>query len=363
MKLEAAVIQGDGVGPEMMEEAVRVLQAVCRRFGHHLKLYPVLACSQAIEAGKEPLPQESLKICTQVPAVLFGNSGLKKYQDWPLDKRPEGALMILRKVLQVSTNIRPVRMYPSLKCFSPLKAERLEQGMDVAFVRDIAGGVFCSAKVQGNGDGGREAYEYEYYNETIVRKTAYTAFKLAKSRKNKVTNLDKSNVLGSSRLWRQTVQQVSEDFPDVELEHLYIDNAAMRIMETPENFDVLVTSNLFGDIISDEGTQMTGTQYLYGSAELSRAGHAIYTPNQLHHPDESIIGNNVVNPLGMIAAAAMMLRVSFGLEEEARMLEKAVAEVVRNGMATRDIWMPGKKLLGTEEMGQAVCKVISRVVV
>ena len=170
MKLEAAVIQGDGVGPEMMEEAVRVLQAVCRRFGHHLKLYPVLACSQAIEAGKEPLPQESLKICTQVPAVLFGNSGLKKYQDWPLDKRPEGALMILRKVLQVSTNIRPVRMYPSLKCFSPLKAERLEQGMDVAFVRDIAGGVFCSAKVQGNGDGGREAYEYEYYNETIVRK-------------------------------------------------------------------------------------------------------------------------------------------------------------------------------------------------
>ena len=216
MKLEAAVIQGDGVGPEMMEEAVRVLQAVCRRFGHHLKLYPVLACSQAIEAGKEPLPQESLKICTQVPAVLFGNSGLKKYQDWPLDKRPEGALMILRKVLQVSTNIRPVRMYPSLKCFSPLKAERLEQGMDVAFVRDIAGGVFCSAKVQGNGDGGREAYEYEYYNETIVRKTAYTAFKLAKSRKNKVTNLDKSNVLGSSRLWRQTVQQVSEDFPSAD---------------------------------------------------------------------------------------------------------------------------------------------------
>ncbi len=267
MKLEAAVIQGDGVGPEMMEEAVRVLQAVCRRFGHHLKLYPVLACAQAIEAGKEPLPQESLKICTQVPAVLFGNSGLKKYQDWPLDKRPEGALMILRKALKVSTNIRPVRMYPSLKCFSPLKAERLEQGMDVAFVRDIAGGVFCSAKVQGNGDGGREAYEYEYYNETIVRKTAYTAFKLAKSRKNKVTNLDKSNVLGSSRLWRQTVQPVSGEFPQVELEHLYIDNAAMELIRDPGRFDVFVTSNLFGDIISDEGTELTGTPYLYPSAE------------------------------------------------------------------------------------------------
>lgn len=306
MKLEAAVIQGDGVGPEMMEEAVRVLQAVCRRFGHHLKLYPVLACSQAIEAGKEPLPQESLKICTQVPAVLFGNSGLKKYQDWPLDKRPEGALMILRKVLQVSTNIRPVRMYPSLKCFSPLKAERLEQGMDVAFVRDIAGGVFCSAKVQGNGDGGREAYEYEYYNETIVRKTAYTAFKLAKSRKNKVTNLDKSNVLGSSRLWRQTVQQVSEDFPDVELEHLYIDNAAMELIRNPGRFDVFVTSNLFGDIISDEGTELTGTPYLYPSAELSNTEQGIYTPNQLHYPDESVIGKDMVNPIGMIAAAAQI---------------------------------------------------------
>ena len=348
MKLEAAVIQGDGVGPEMMEEAVRVLQAVCRRFGHHLKLYPVLACSQAIEAGKEP-------------AVLFGNSGLKKYQDWPLDKRPEGALMILRKVLQVSTNIRPVRMYPSLKCFSPLKAERLEQGMDVAFVRDIAGGVFCSAKVQGNGDGGREAYEYEYYNETIVRKTAYTAFKLAKSRKNKVTNLDKSNVLGSSRLWRQTVQQVSEVFPDVELEHLYIDNAAMELIRNPGRFDVFVTSNLFGDIISDEGTELTGTPYLYPSAELSNTEQGIYTPNQLHYPDESVIGKDMVNPIGMIAAAARMLRLSFGLEAEAGAIEEAIRQVLAANIATADIWHKGKILVGTKEMGKRIADEIEAV--
>lgn len=257
-----------------------------------------------LESGKEPLPQESLKICTQVPAVLFGNSGLKKYQDKPLEERPEYALLVLRKVLQVSTNIRPVRMYPSLKCFSPLKAERLESGMDVAFVRDIAGGVFCSAKVSGNGEGGKEAYEYEYYNEAIVKKTASTAFKLAKSRKGKVTNLDKSNVLGSSRLWRQTVQQVAEDFPDVELENLYIDNAAMELIRNPGRFDVFVTSNLFGDIISDEGTELTGTPYLYPSAELSNTEQGIYTPNQLHYPDESVIGKNVVDPIGMIAAAA-----------------------------------------------------------
>ena len=360
MKLEAAVIQGDGVGPEMMEEAVRVLQAVCRRFGHHLKLYPVLACSQAIEAGKEPLPQESLKICTQVPAVLFGNSGLKKYQDWPLDKRPEGALMILRKVLQVSTNIRPVRMYPSLKCFSPLKAERLEQGMDVAFVRDIAGGVFCSAKVQGNGDGGREAYEYEYYNETIVRKTAYTAFKLAKSRKNKVTNLDKSNVLGSSRLWRQTVQQVSEDFPDVELEHLYIDNAAMELIRNPGRFDVFVTSNLFGDIISDEGTELTGTPYLYPSAELSNTEQGIYTPNQLHYPDESVIGKQKVIPVGMIMAAALMLRCSFGLEKEAKTVENAIEKVLEAKISTEDMKYPGAKIVLTGEMADFCCQFLGK---
>ena len=266
--------------------------------------------------------------------------------------------MALRKALGVTTNIRPVRYYPELSEFSPLKERVLERGLDFAFVRDIVGGVLCSDKVSGEGKYGREAYEYEYYNEKIVSDTAHIAMKLAAGRRKKVANLDKSNVLASSRLWRQKVTEVAGEYPDIELSHYYIDNAAMRIMETPENFDVLVTSNLFGDIISDEGTQMTGTQYLYGSAELSRAGHAIYTPNQLHHPDESIIGKDVVNPLGMITAAAMMLRFSFGLEEEARTLEKAVSEVIRNGMATRDIWMPGKKLLGTEEMGQAVCEAI-----
>lgn len=363
MKIETAVICGDGVGPEMMGAALSALKAVCKKYHHELVTYPVCACSKALELGKKPLPEESLQQCLAVPAVLFGNTGLEKYRDKPLQERPEGALMALRKALGVTTNIRPVRYYPELSEFSPLKERVLERGLDFAFVRDIVGGVLCSDKVSGEGKYGREAYEYEYYNEKIVSDTAHIAMKLAAGRRKKVANLDKSNVLASSRLWRQKVTEVAGEYPDIELSHYYIDNAAMRIMETPENFDVLVTSNLFGDIISDEGTQMTGTQYLYGSAELSRAGHAIYTPNQLHHPDESIIGKNIVNPLGMIAAAAMMLRFSFGLEEEARMLEKAVAEVVRNGMATRDIWMPGKRLLGTEEMGQAVCEAISSVIV
>ena len=225
----------------------------------------------------------------------------------------------------------------------------------------LAPGLGITAKVQGNGDGGREAYEYEYYNETIVRKTAYTAFKLAKSRKNKVTNLDKSNVLGSSRLWRQTVQQVSEDFPDVELEHLYIDNAAMELIRNPGRFDVFVTSNLFGDIISDEGTELTGTPYLYPSAELSNTEQGIYTPNQLHYPDESVIGKDMVNPIGMIAAAAQMLRLSFGLEAEAGAIEEAIRQVLAANIATADIWHKGKILVGTKEMGKRIADEIEAV--
>ena len=360
MKLEAAVIQGDGVGPEMMEEAVRVLQAVCRRFGHHLKLYPVLACSQAIEAGKEPLPQESLKICTQVPAVLFGNSGLKKYQDWPLDKRPEGALMILRKVLQVSTNIRPVRMYPSLKCFSPLKAERLEQGMDVAFVRDIAGGVLCSEQVKGKGVHGPEAYEYEYYNQKIVEDTARFAFELAKGRRNKVVSLDKANVLGSSRLWRKTVTEIGKEYPEMELSHEYIDSAALKLIRRPWEYDVILTANLFGDIISDEGTGLTGTAGLFGSAELSVSGKGLYTPNQLHYPDESVIGKQKVSPIGMIMAAALMLRCSFGLEKEAKTVENAIEKVLEAKISTEDMKYPGAKIVLTGEMADFCCQFLGK---
>lgn len=360
MRIEAAVICGDGVGPEMMGPALSVLKTVCERYHHEWRLHLVCACSEALEQGKGPIPEESLRTCLSVPAVLFGNTGLKKYADQPLSQRPEGALMELRKALGVTTNIRPVRAYPELAEFSPLKKEVLGLGMDFVFVRDIEGGVLCSDKVSQEGKYGQEAYEYEYYNEKIVRDTAHIAMKLAESRRKKVANLDKSNVLASSRLWRQIVGQVAQEYPEIELSHYYIDNAAMRILESPQEFDVLVTSNLFGDIISDEGTQMTGTAYLYGSAEINRSGHAIYTPNQLHHPDESIIGKQVVNPIGMISAVALMFRFSFGLEREAQTIESAIEQVIRDGMATKDIWTPGRVLLGTEEIGTAVCEKVKQ---
>ncbi|MFR6349656.1 MAG: isocitrate/isopropylmalate family dehydrogenase [Enterocloster aldenensis] len=244
MILEAAVINGDGVGPEMMEPALDVLKAVCHKTGCGLKLYPVEAGGAALESKGCPLPEDSLKICREVPAVLFGNTGLKKYQSLSLDKRPEAALMRLRRGLGVTTNIRPVRYYPSLGSFSPLKDRVLSKGLDFVFVRDIVGGVLCSEKVCTQGDFGQEAYEYEYYNEKIVMDTASIAFRLAALRNKSVTNLDKSNVLESSRLWRQTIERAAGDYPDITLDHLIL-IMAMRIRIAPL-FDVIVTSNLFG---------------------------------------------------------------------------------------------------------------------
>lgn len=354
MKIEAAVIKGDGVGPEMMDGAVLVLKKICRVFGHELHLHPVVACGQAIDAGLPPLPKDSLQVCQNLPAVLFGNSGLKKYQEFPLEKRPEGALMQLRRGMKVTTNLRPVKYYPQLAGFSPLKKEILEKGLDIVFVRDIAGGVLCSDQVKGQGDFGPEAYEYEYYNEKIVKDTAEIAFWLAGRRKKRVSSLDKANVLASSRLWRQCVQRTGKKHPDIGLEHLYIDNAAMKILEAPWRFDVIVTANLFGDIISDEGTQITGTPYLFASAELNQERRGIYTPNQLHYPEEGDSGKGIVNPTGMILAAALMLRYTFSLEEEARAAEQAVWQVIQEGKATRDIWQAGKRLLSTMEMAEEI---------
>ena len=359
-KLEIAVIKGDGVGSEMMESALMVLKAVCDKFGHELKPYVTAACSESIEAFQNPLPEESLHICQELPAVMFGNTGLKKYQSLPLDKRPEAALMGLRKGLKVTTNIRPVKYYPSLYSFSPLKQQILSKGLDFVFVRDIMGGVLCSDKFRTQGEDGIEAYEYEYYNEKIVAQTAKTAFEIAEKRGKRLGNLDKSNVLESSRLWRQTIEHISDQYQDVTLEHYYIDYAAMKILECPWKFDVIVTSNLFGDIISDEGTQMTGTPYLYASAELAQDGCGIYTPNQLHHPDESIIGKQLVNPIGMIMAGALMMRYTFKMEEEAAQIETAVEQVLQFGYATKDLYEEGKKLVSTSEMTEKIVEQIKK---
>lgn len=234
------------------------------------------------------------------------------------------------------------------------KARIISKGLDFVFVRDIMGGVLCSEKVKAVGEHGKEAYEYEYYNEKIVRDTAKRAFDLAMKRRKKLISLDKSNVLESSRLWRSTIQATGSQYPEVELTHAYIDAAAMKIIEAPQEFDVIVTSNLFGDIISDEGIQMTGTPLLYASAELARNGSGIYTPNQLHYPDESVIGKGIINPVGMITAVALMLHHTFRLEEEAAAIRQATERVIAEGYATRDICQERSVLIKTSELGQKV---------
>lgn len=358
MKMEetkkVAVIYGDGVGPEMMRSALKVLEAICRRFGHVVEILPVEAAGDAVLQYDDPLPAASAEICQKADAVLFGNSGLRCFDQYPPEKRPEYALLRLRKCLGVTTNIRPVKIYRKLTPLSPLRQERLKLGMDMVFVRDIVGGVLASEKKKGLGLHGQEAYEYEYYNEDIIRQTAEIAFSLAKTRRCRVTSLDKANVLGSSRLWRKTVEETAGRYPDIRLNSCFVDSGAMQLIREAWRFDVVVTSNMFGDIISDEGTALTGTPFLYGSAEISAGGKGIYTPNQLHWGDESAIGKQIVNPIGMIDAVRLMLLLSFGWQQEAECLEKAISDVLNLGYATPDIMLEGSQPVSTDRMGELI---------
>lgn len=358
MEMNIAVIPGDGIGPEITTAAITVLEAIAEKYGHMLNLQYVKACSQSVEESGEPLPKEALETCLQADAVLLGNTGLEKYKNLPLSKRPEYALLKLRKELKVTTNIRPVHVYPELKLLSPLNQNALSKGLDYLFVRDIAGGVLCSDQVKGEGENGPEAYEYEYYNQKIVEETAGFAFELAKARKGKVVSLDKANVLGSSRLWRKTVTEIGKEYPKVELTHEYIDSAALKLIRMPWYYDVILTSNLFGDIISDEGTGLTGTAGLFGSAELAASGKRLYTPNQLHYPDESVIGQQKVSPVGMIMALALMLQCTFHLEQEAAAIEKAVEKVLEQKFITEDMYYKGAKKIKTQEFGFNVARTI-----
>ena len=360
-KNQVAVIMGDGVGPEMMRPALRILKKICNKHDKKIEIAVVEAAGNAVMKYGDPLPEDSVRVCRESDAVLFGNSGLSKFNDYPLEKRPEYALLKLRKELQVTINIRPVHIYPRLTELSPLKEEKLKKGMDMVFVRDIVGGVLCSEKIKGEGAYGSEAYEYEYYNEEMVRQTADIAFSLAYLRRRKVVSLDKANVLGSSRLWRKTVQEVGEQYKNIELSNCYIDSASMNIIREPWNYDVVLSSNMFGDIIADEGAELTGTPFLYGSAEISAGGKGIYTPNQLHWADESAAGKQIVNPIGMISAVALMLEFSYGMNQEAWEIKSAISKVIEKEYATQDIMTSGSTRVGTDEMAALIMKEIDHI--
>ncbi|MEE0741835.1 MAG: 3-isopropylmalate dehydrogenase [Emergencia sp.] len=356
MNYNIAVVEGDGIGPEVVAEAIKVLDKVGEKYGHTFVYQTVLAGGSAIDAVGECLPGETVDICKKSDAVLLGAVGGPKWDNLPGDERPERALLGLRKALGLFANLRPAMVFDELADASPLKPEILAGGLDIAVVRELTGGIYFGEKgIKENTPLGPAAYDVEQYAEEEVRRIAKVAFDMAMKRNRKVTSVDKANVLESSRLWRRVVADVAKDYPEVELENFYVDNAAMQLVRNPRQFDVLVTSNIFGDILSDEASQITGSIGMLPSASLAEGNFGMYEPVHGSAPD--IAGQNLANPIATILSAAMMLRYTFALTEEADAIERAVKAFLAKGYRTPDI-CAGKESVGTVEAGDLIVSFI-----
>ncbi len=351
MKYNIAVIPGDGIGPEVIEETTKVLKVIGDKFGHRFDYEYVLAGGCAIDKEGTPLSDASLEICKKSDAVLLGAVGGPK---WDVGKvRPEQGLFKLRSGMNLYCNLRPAVLYAPLKNESPLKDSIVKDGIDICIVRELTGGIYFGERGTEEVDGVKSAYDTERYNVNEITRIAKSGFEIAMKRNKKLTSVDKANVLDSSKLWRSVVNEIAKDYPEVEVNHLYVDNAAMQIVRDPNQFDVIVTSNLFGDILSDEASMVTGSIGLLPSASLGDGTLGMYEP--IHGSAPDIAGQGIANPLATILSAAMMLRYSFSLEEEAKAIENAVLAVLEDGYRTGDIMTEGKKKIGTVEMGKLVC--------
>ena len=353
MKYNIAVIHGDGIGPEVVGEALQVLDTIAEKYHHEFVYTPVLAGGCAIDAVGECLPQVTIDACKAADAVLLGAVGGWKWDTLPGDKRPERALLGLRKELELFANIRPALLFDALADACPLKPEIVEGGLDIVVVRELTGGIYFGERGTKDTELGLAAYDVEQYAEEEVKRIAVTAFDMAMKRNKKVTSVDKANVLESSRLWRRVVTEVAKDYPEVTLEHLYIDNAAMQLVRNPKQFDVIVTGNIFGDILSDEASMITGSIGMLPSASLAKGNFGMYEPVHGSAPD--IAGQDKANPMATILSTAMMLRYTFGLSEEADAIENAVKTVLAKGYRTPDIYTEGMTLVGTKEAGRLIC--------
>lgn len=356
MKCNIAVIAGDGIGPDIVAEAVKVLKTIGDKFGHRFEYEYALAGGCAIDKFGEALPKETLDVCLKNDAVLLGAVGGPKWDDPDAKVRPEQALMGLRSGLGLYCNLRPATLYAPLKNASPLKEELVDKGIDIAIVRELTGGIYFGERGREVVDGIQSAYDTERYNVDEISRIAKIGFDTAMKRNKKLTCVDKANILESSRLWRKVINEMAKDYPEVELNYMYVDNAAMQIVKDPSQFDVIVTSNIFGDILSDEASMVTGSIGMLPSASLGQGTRGMYEP--IHGSAPDIAGMGIANPLATILSAAMMLRYSFNLEEEAKAIEKAVLEVLEDGYRTGDIMSEGKTKVGTTEMGDFVCKKI-----
>ena len=356
MNYQIAVIPGDGIGPDVVEQTLKVMDKVGEKFGHTFNYTKVLAGGCAIDATGACLPQETIDICKASDAVLLGAVGGWKWDNLLGDQRPERALLGLRKALGLFANLRPALLFEQLADASPLKPEILAGGLDIVVVRELTGGIYFGEKGHRDTDLGPAAYDIEQYAEGEVRRIAKVAFDMAMKRSKHVTSVDKANVLESSRLWRRVVAEVAQDYPEVTLDNLYVDNAAMQLVRNPRQFDVIVTSNIFGDILSDEASQITGSIGMLPSASLAEGNFGMYEPVHGSAPD--IAGQDKANPMATILSAAMMLRYTFGLGAEADAIENAVKSVLDQGYRTPDLYAGQGTQVGTAQMGDLIAAAI-----
>lgn len=356
MNKTIAVIRGDGIGPEIVGETLGVLDAVAARFGHTFTYREAPMGGCAIDQFGVPLPDSSLETCLNCDSVLLGAVGGPKWDDQPSANRPERGLLKLREAMGLYTNVRPARMFSDLSAACPLRSDIAERGIDFVVVRELIGGMYFGRHATAEVEGELRAEDICAYSEHEIRRVAHVAFQMARKRRGRVTSIDKANVLDTSRLWRKTVTAVAEAYPDVELLHMYVDNAAMQIVRDPSQFDVIVTENLFGDILSDEASQITGSIGMIPSSSMGEGTRGMYEP--IHGSAPDIAGQDKANPTATILSVAMMLRYTFGLGAEADAIEDAVKAVLSQGLRTPDLFTGEGKLVGTKEMGAAIAAAI-----
>lgn len=360
MKLNIGVIKGDGIGPEIVTEAMKVLDEVAKSYGHECVYTQLLMGGASIDVNGIPLTDETIELAAKSDAVLMGSiGGDAKTSPWyrlEPSKRPEAGLLKLRKSLNLFANLRPAVLYDELKGACPLKEEITAGGFDMMIMRELTGGLYFGERSTKEVDGVTVATDTLTYNEEEIRRIAKRAFDIAMKRRKKVTSVDKANVLDSSRLWRRVTEEVAKDYPEVALEHMLVDNCAMQLVKDPRQFDVILTENMFGDILSDEASMVTGSIGMLASASLNETKFGLYEPSGGSAPD--IAGKGIANPIATVLSAAMMLRYSFDLDAEADAIEHAVSEVLKAGYRTGDIMSEGKKQVGTSEMGDLICNYI-----
>ncbi len=347
--MKIAVLPGDGIGREIVAQAVRVLQ----RLSLPLEMEEAPVGGAGVDAAGDPLPEATLGLARRADAILFGAIGGPQYDSLPRDKRPERGLLRLRKELGLFANLRPATVFPELAQASSLKPE-LVTGLDIVIVRELTGDIYFGEPrgIQTRADGEREGFNTMRYRESEIRRIARVAFEAARKRRRRLCSVDKANVLETTELWKQVVTELAKDYPDVELSHMYVDNCAMQLVRDPRQFDVIVTGNMFGDILSDEASMLTGSIGMLPSASLDEQGKGLYEP--IHGSAPDIAGKGVANPLATILSSAMMLRYTFGRADEAARVEAAVRKALQAGLRTADIYTEGSRKVGTAEMGDAV---------